>query len=169
MMRLRSLCRFADRAVFWTTAILTGGILLAMSALVVSMVVARYVFNAPVFWGEESARFMMFFLVLIGSALALRLDHHPRLTLFADMLPAGLRRAVRLAADTVVFGTLIVLLIHGTALALDEAIMRTPSLRLSYFWIYLAYPLGAVLALFQLAGRLAGGDRPAGFADEEGA
>ncbi|MGQ9368337.1 TRAP transporter small permease [Azospirillum sp. ST 5-10] len=167
MTRLNSLYRVADRIVFWTTAVLTGGVLLSMSVLVVWMVVARYALDAPIFWGEETARLMMFFLVLIGGALALRLDHHPRLTLFADMLPRAARQALRFAVDVLVFGTLVVLLVHGAALAFDEAIMRTPSLRISYFWIYLAYPLGAVLALFQVVGRRAGAELPAGF-DHEG-
>ncbi|NYZ13950.1 TRAP transporter small permease subunit [Azospirillum sp. RWY-5-1] len=152
MSTLHTVYRFADRLVFWTTALLTGAILLLMSVLVIHMVVARYVLHAPIFWGEECARLLMFFLVLIGSAVSLRLDQHPRLTLIADLLPLPLRRSLRVLVDAAVIGTLLVLLLHGVDLALEEAIMRTPSLRISYFWVYLAYPVGAFLALLQLAG-----------------
>ncbi|KXF74710.1 hypothetical protein ATN84_22715 [Paramesorhizobium deserti] len=152
MTRFLSVCRFADKLFFWLNAIIVGAILAAMSVLVFYGIVARYVLDAPPFWGEETARFMMFFLVLTGSALAIRLYQHPRLTMFADMLPVRGGKWLSVISDAVVLGTLIVLLVQGIQLAIEEGIMRTPALRISYFWIYLAYPVGAGLGLLQLIG-----------------
>lgn len=152
MTKFLSVCLFADRLLFWLNAIIVGAILVVMSALVFYGIVARYILDAPPFWGEETARFMMFFVVLTGSALAMRLFQHPRLTMFADMLPARGRKGLTVISDAIVFGTLIILLVQGLDLAVEEGIMRTPALRISYFWIYLAYPIGAVLGLLQLIG-----------------
>lgn len=152
MARFRSIYLFVDRLLFWLSAAITAGILAAMSVLVFYCVVARYILSAPVFWGEETARLMMFFLVLTGSALAIRLVQHPRLTMLSDLLPTRSRKWLAVISDSVVLATLIILLLQGIDLAIEEGIMRTPALRISYFWVYLAYPIGAALALFQLAG-----------------
>lgn len=153
MSRFHEVCIRADLAVSRLTAFLTGVVLLAMSVLVVTLVIARYGFNAPIFWGEEMARLMMFYLVLIGSAVALRRNQHPRLTMLLQALPQRTARGLEFVIDAVVLGTLCVLFFQGLDLALEEAIMKTPSLRVSYFWVYLGYPLGAGLALLQLVGR----------------
>lgn len=147
-----SACSTVDRIVFRLNVFVVAAILAVMSGIVFYCVIARYVFNAPLFWGEEIARFLMFFLVLTGSALGLRLSQHPRLTMFVDLLPERHRRKMIFLGDAIVFGTILVILIQGTELAIDEGIMRTPALRISYFWIYLAYPIGAVLGLMQLIG-----------------
>ncbi|TDH34905.1 TRAP transporter small permease [Pseudohoeflea suaedae] len=147
-----SACSIVDRFVFRLNVFVVAAILAAMSGIVFYGVIGRYVFNAPLFWGEETARFLMFFLVLTGSALGLRLSQHPRLTMFVDLFPERHRKALMLLGDAIVFGTILVILIQGTELAIDEGIMRTPALRISYFWIYLAYPIGAVLGLMQLIG-----------------
>jgi len=91
----------------------------------------------------------MFFLVMIGSALALRTDQHPRLSMIVALMPKSVQRILAWFTDAVVLGTLLVIFFQGLQLAQDEAIMRTPSLRLSYFWIYIAYPIGGGFALFQ--------------------
>ena len=152
-MSLRAAAIRADRVVTFVASFLSGGVLMAMSVLVAALVVARYGFSSPIFWGEEMARFLMFYLVMIGAAAALRHNQHPRLTMLLTALPSRGRVVLEVLIDTAVFGTLIVLFFHGLDLAQEEAIMKTPSLRISYFWIYLGYPLGAGLAILQLLGR----------------
>ena len=152
-MSVRAAAIRVDLAVTLVASILSGGVLLAMSVLVAVLVVARYGLSSPIFWGEEMARFLMFYLVMVGSAVALRHDQHPRLTMLLVALPPRGRVVLEVLIDTAVFGTLIVLFFYGLDLAQEEAIMKTPSLRISYFWIYLGYPLGAGLAILQLLGR----------------
>lgn len=168
MQRLTTFLGHGDRVVFWTTATLAGALLLMMSILVIWMVVARYLFNAPVFWGDEMSRYLMFSLVMIGSAIAIRLQQHPRLTFLLTALPARLQITLEWLIDTIVIGTLLVILIQGALLAIDESIMRTPSLRVSYLWVYLSYPLGAGLSILQVFGRHFGPDRREALGEIEG-
>lgn len=35
-------------------------------------------------------------------------------------------------------------------MAVDEMIMKTPALRISFFWVYLAFPIGAFLMMVQI-------------------
>ena len=112
-MSLRAAAIRADRVVTFVASFLSGGVLMAMSVLVAALVVARYGFSSPIFWGEEMARFLMFYLVMIGAAVALRHNQHPRLTMLLTALPPRGRVVVEVLIDTAVFGTLIVLFFHG--------------------------------------------------------
>ena len=90
-----------DRIVFRINVFVVAAILSVMSGIVFYGVIARYLFNAPLFWGEETARFLMFFLVLTGSALGLRLSQHPRLTMFVDLFPEHHRRKMIFLGDAI--------------------------------------------------------------------
>ena len=125
-------------------------LLFGMVVEVLCLVVLRYVFHSPPFWGEELARYIMFYLVLLGSAISLRADQHPRLTMVHDALPPVVRAVWGRVVDLLVAGVLLVFLYQGWEMAQDEGIMMTPALRVSYFWVYLAFPVGAVLMLIQL-------------------
>ena len=157
-MRL-SVLRRLDGWLFKALRAAVGTVLAVMFLVVVVGVVARYAFAAPIFWIEELARYLMFYLVLLGAAVALRSDIHPRLTLILDRLPAGTRHAWSVLLDLGLAILLVVVLLEGLAMAVDEAIMRTPALRLSFFWVYLALPIGAALMLLQLVLRYAFGVR----------
>lgn len=117
---------------------------------VLAIVVLRYVFHSPPFGGEELARYMMFYLVLLGSAISIRTDEHPRLTLVYDALPKSVRLVWGWVLDLLIAIVLIVLFWQGWLLVQDEGITMTPALRVSYFWVYLAFPIGAALMMIQL-------------------
>jgi TRAP-type C4-dicarboxylate transport system permease small subunit len=89
---LWSAVRRTDRFIFLTTWTIAGVTIIAMFTVVVTLVIARYVAKAPIFWGEELARFSMFYMIMFGSAVAVREDRHLRLTLLIERFPPTLRR-----------------------------------------------------------------------------
>jgi TRAP-type C4-dicarboxylate transport system permease small subunit len=130
-----------------------GLTLILMVTVVLTLVFARYVIHLPIFWGEELARYTMFYMVLLGSALAIRHDSHLRLTLFVDRLSDRARRIVGWIVDVGMLVVVAALFWHGLDLALEDGIMRTPALRVAFFWIYLAFPVGAVLMAIQIVAK----------------
>lgn len=145
-----------DRVVYRAAWVATAITLLAMFAVVMAVVFTRYVVNLPFFWGEEFARYCMFYMIMLGSAVAIRENGHIRLTLFIDMLPARVRRAIDLAVDLVVLFVIAMIFWHGLDLAVEDGRMLTPTLRWRYFWIYLAFPIGAALSVLMLIGKQVG-------------
>jgi TRAP-type transport system small permease protein len=141
--------RFADllyRLVGFTVGLLLG----LMLVVVVVLVAARYLFDIPIFGGDELARYLMFYMVMVGSTVAIRLDQHPRLTLVLTMLSERNQRRLRLIIDLLVALVLGVMLYQGLDMANEEAITSTPSLRWSFFWVYIAIPIGAATGLIEL-------------------
>jgi TRAP-type transport system small permease protein len=141
--------RFAD-LVHGLVGFATGLLLGLMLLVVVILVVARYVFSIPIFGGDELARYLMFYMVMVGSTVAIRLDQHPRLTLVLAMLSERHQKCMRLVIDLMVALVLGVMFYHGLDMANEEAITSTPSLRWSFFWVYIAIPIGAATGLVEL-------------------
>ncbi len=145
-----------------TTAIL----LMIMFVVIILEVVFRYVLTSSPFWTEELARYVMFYMVLVGSAAAIREEKHPSLTFVIQKFSAGFRRKWKLLLDGLVFLVLAVVFWEGCVMAVEEWIGKTPALRISFFWVYLALPIGACLMMVEIIAKNIQGEE-AGNKDSE--
>jgi len=132
-----------------TTAIL----LMIMFVVIILEVIFRYVLTSSPFWTEELARYAMFYMVLVGSSAAMRQEQHPALTFVIQKFSAGFRRKWKLLLDGLVFLVLAVVFWEGCVMAVEEWIGKTPALRISFFWVYLALPVGACLMMVEIVAK----------------
>jgi TRAP-type C4-dicarboxylate transport system permease small subunit len=142
-----------DRVIYPLSWVLTGISLFVMFLVVMAVVVTRYLVNLPFFWGEEFSRYAMFYMIMLGSAVAIRENGHLRLTLFADLLPRGPRRVLEFVTDLLMLGVIAAIFWYGLDLAVGDGNMRTPVLRWRYFWIYIAFPIGAAASALLMVGK----------------
>src|SRR3954451_5691603 len=85
-----------------------AAVLLAADLLVVvSSVLLRFLFNAPVEWADDVARGLMVGSSFFGAASALARSENLGVAFFIDMLPSGIRRVVD------AMGALLVTIISG--------------------------------------------------------
>lgn len=133
---------------------IVGTSLAAMLVVILALVISRYVVGTSVFWGEELARYLMFYMVNLGAALAVRHRQHPSITVIADHFKGPTSAVINGLVDVAVAVTLIIFLWQGYEMAQEEGLFSTPALRWSFFWVYLAIPIGAVASLLQLGSRL---------------
>ena len=165
---LPSALHWLDTVVYVASRIASGFTIIAMFSTVVILVIARYVAQAPIFWGEELARYIMFYMILLGSAVALREDRHLRLRIVIDIMPAALQRQWERFLDLCLLVIAAVLFYQGLDITIEDGIMITPALRIAFFWVYLAYPIGAALMVIQLIGKqFSGVKKPPKTAHEE--
>lgn len=74
-------------------------LLVFLTLILLAQVVSRYVFDQPLGWSDELARFTFVWLVFIGAAAMASENRHIAVTYFTDKLPPRLHTwAVRLAA-----------------------------------------------------------------------
>jgi TRAP-type C4-dicarboxylate transport system permease small subunit len=128
----------------------TFGLFLAMTLLVMMGIFFRYVISSPPFWSEELARYFMFYLILVGSSVAVREEKHPSLTFIIQKFSPRFQKIWSRLLDILVFLVLIFVFWEGLLMAIDEWIMKTPSSRIPFSCVYAALPLGAILMMFQL-------------------
>jgi len=87
----------------------------AMCMLVFLQFFTRYALNDSASWTEEIARYLLIFVVFIGSAMCVRLDHHIQVDLLYRWLPVGVARAMALVVDVLriaFFGAMVVLTVQ---------------------------------------------------------
>jgi TRAP-type transport system small permease protein len=123
--------------------------LAAMLALVFANVVSRYLFSVSFGWAEEVSRYLMIWIVFIGAGLALRESKHVAVTLFADM-SVKLKPAFTFAVFALVLAFLVALVWYGWEYAQFASRQRSAMLRLPMAWVYMAVPIGALLAILHL-------------------
>jgi TRAP-type C4-dicarboxylate transport system permease small subunit len=146
----KSIGRKFDEVLYKAIRLSIAFLLTAMFVIIIMEVIFRYVVAAPAFWTEELARYIMFYMVLLGSAIAIREERHPSLTFIIQQFPEKFQKVWNILIDSVVFIVLLVMLKEGYFMAVDEMIMKTPALRVSFFWVYLAFPIGTILMMLQI-------------------
>jgi C4-dicarboxylate transporter DctQ subunit len=119
----------------------------ALTIVVFLQVLFRYVFNLPLFWTEETARYCLIWASMLGAGYALRHGQHIAVTYVVDRLPAGLYRATVRLAQIGVLAIIVVILWGGIELVSITQHQTSPALRIPMAYPYLAMPTGALFML----------------------
>ncbi|PTE20372.1 hypothetical protein C5F48_17865 [Cereibacter changlensis JA139] len=127
--------------------VISAGLLLAVVGLLLSGVVSRYVFAAPVVWIEEAASICFLWLAMLGAAIALDRNEHLRLTLFLNMLPERLRPFVETLALLTIGSFLVGLMRVAFEYAYEEWFITSAALNIPNTFRVAAIPLGMAMML----------------------
>ena len=118
-----------------------------MTILVFLHVLFRDLFNTPLGWSEEIARFAFVWLSFLGAAILIRTDGHIRVALFVDRLPnVGwiMARTIQYAGALFCIG---IFLSGGLGLAQKEWSQIAPATDLPMGYVYVVIPAAAILML----------------------
>ena len=129
----------------------------ALTAVVSLQVVNRGVLHLSFIWSEEAARFLFFWVVLIGAALGVRKRRHFVLDLSmgrADHGRSALRLVRGLIPDLCVLGFSVFLLVQGIDYAQTGVLRTATNSHVSMALVYTAIPVFAALAIVYAAGNL---------------
>jgi TRAP-type C4-dicarboxylate transport system permease small subunit len=127
----------------WLVIALMG----TMALLVFVNVVSRYVFNYSIIWVEELTQYQMIWIAYLGAGLALREGRHVAVDTLQDLLPAPLRRLVRLLIWLAIVAFLVTLTILGFQISAFTWNQETPVMNIPTGIPYLAIPIGAAVFL----------------------
>jgi C4-dicarboxylate transporter, DctQ subunit len=144
-------------AVSWGAAAAGAVVVIAMTAIVGYSVAARYLFNNPQVWTDETVGYLLVLLVMLGAAEALRRGEHIGVDLLTERLGAVGRRRAEMWSVAAVIAFAAALAFGGWEVAAfsrsvdlySEGYLEIP------MWIpQAAVPLGAVLLVVVAANRL---------------
>ena len=138
-----ALWRHADRLL---RAVVGAGILVCAGVLFVN-VVLRYVFNAGLVWAEELVRYLIVWVVFLGSAVVAREGSHIAVDALLLVIPAGARRLM--GSLSMAGAALFSALLAGWSWQLTTQIRLTgqitPGLGMPTYIAYLSIPVGSAL------------------------
>jgi len=116
-----------------------------MCLMVAVQVMLRYVFNFSFVWSEELIRYLMIWMVMLGSSLVQAGNEHVRIDFFPMLAGPRGRRVMETIFRLCTLVFLAILLIKGVKMVYFNRLFESSGLRISMLWASLAIPLGALL------------------------
>jgi TRAP-type transport system small permease protein len=134
---------------------ITFGFISLLTVCVSVQVFVRYVLQKPLFlWSEEMARFILIWMVFLGIGVGVKNDAHFSM----DILPPLLRKrwgsVVRLLNDLCMGLVLVLLILAGLRFSYFGLFQNSPNMEILMAWVFIAIPVGGVLALLYLIERI---------------
>lgn len=134
------------RAACW----LLLGLGVIMSIIVLLQVFFRFVVYMPFPWSEEIARYLMIWVGMTGSFVALRKGRHIGVSFLMERLPAAVTRVLTPLIQLALIAFLAVIAVQGGKLAFFNAAQKSPAMMIPMVYPYLAIPVGALLMILEL-------------------
>ncbi|MBM4305574.1 MAG: TRAP transporter small permease [Deltaproteobacteria bacterium] len=130
---------------------LAAFLLAAMTILVFSQVLFRYLLEVPLDWSEELSTFTFVWMALLGASVGLKRNEHPRLDLFFNFFPKGMQKIVTVLCNFAILFMLMVLFVYGWKLTVSMKSQLTAALQYSVSFVYVVLPISAAIMFIHLA------------------
>ena len=142
---MRKALSAAERAVNGVVRWVVIVLMLVMTVTVSLQIVFRYVFNIPLGWSEEMARFSFVWVSFFGASALMRVREHVNVTVFVDNFPPRLRAVCVLVANLCALIFAYYFVVGGIALTTNEWAQLAPAMQIPMGWVYMVIPISAVL------------------------
>ncbi len=126
--------------------IVAGVFMVLMTVCTVTTVIMRYVFNNPLSWAEEFARYAFVWVVFLGAVACTKQKRHIIIDAVVGALPRRARGCVLALADLLIIGLMLGLVYYGwifTTMSTEP----TSMMEIPQYLIYVAVPLSAALVI----------------------
>ena len=127
--------------------VLIAGIIVA---IVTAEVTLRYLFSHSLIFTEELSRYLMVWIVFLGSALAIRDGSHIHIQILVKRLSARMQQIVKLAAYALIIAFLVFITVEGLKILPRQLQQMCITIDISLFYFYLAIPVGSILMIIFL-------------------
>ena len=121
-----------------------------MGVILMAQIIMRYVFNHPLSWSEELARYTYVWVCYIGLGYCVRHHTNIRMEAIQKIMPPVVRKWVNVLLNAIVFVMFGMLLPYSWDYALTQFSRKTPALSIPKGFITISVPIGIVLLLLNV-------------------
>jgi C4-dicarboxylate transporter DctQ subunit len=142
--------------------VIAGVLLVASVTLNFVNVVARYFFNASIFWAEEVMLFLMVGCVFLGNGVVAWSGRQLRMDVIVGMMPAPLQKILVLASELILIAVCLMIVAFAWPVIRDLTLFdqRSQSADIPMVIPQIMVPVGlAIMALLVVVRLFTGGDR----------
>ncbi|MBW2440354.1 MAG: TRAP transporter small permease [Deltaproteobacteria bacterium] len=119
-------------------------------SIVTTEVVLRYLFKHSLIFTEELSRYLMVWIVFLGSALAVRDGSHIHINFLTKRFNPQNQVWLRLSAHILTLVFLVFIAVEGIKILPQQLYQMCITIDLSLFYFYLAIPVGSILMIIFL-------------------
>ncbi len=123
---------------------LTGTSLLVIFAVVLVSSLSRYLFNSPIQWSEEIAKYAMIYGTMFGAILCYMEGMHIKFTFLEDALSENMRKKFYVISDLVVLASGVVLTWSGYLFVVKRGALEAPGTGIQMYYFQSAMVIGGV-------------------------
>lgn len=129
--------------------IISGSVLGVLICYTFVAVIMRYFVNRPVYSGEEFQLLCIVIIVFFGAGAGFRFGSHVAIDFLVDFFPYKVQKIITLAMYFISMGIMVYFLIQSSVFVRQMYITHriTNMLRIPFFLIYAAFPLGCFLII----------------------
>lgn len=122
------------------------GLLIVMLVSSVAMgVFYRYVLRQSLHWATEVPNVLLIWIVFLGSVVAFYEKRHIAFGAVVDALPAAASRVLKIVAELIVLGFLLLLVWYGYQIVMQAMVSLSDALKVPRGYFYICLPLSAGL------------------------
>jgi TRAP-type C4-dicarboxylate transport system permease small subunit len=110
-------------------------------------VILRYVFSAPLPWGEEVTTNLLVWITFLGGGIVTRREAHIKVTYFVEFLPERALGWLFLVMDILIVCFLLAILVGCFPVLMKLRQMLLPALQISMNWVFASVPISAAIML----------------------
>ena len=118
--------------------------------IVTTEVILRYLFKHSLIFTEELSRYLMVWIVFLGSALAIRDSSHIHINFLTKRFSTENQRWLRLSAHLLTLVFLVFIAVEGLKFLPQQLQQMCITIDISLFYFYLAIPVGSILMIIFL-------------------
>jgi TRAP-type C4-dicarboxylate transport system permease small subunit len=137
-----------------------------MTLVTLANVVARFVFNSPIFWSAEMARYAFVWIIFLGAALAARQGSHIGMEVLVNQLPPKGRALLKAAINCMILVFLFVFTVVSFRQAFLATETESAAMQIPMLIPYLALPLGAIAMIVEVLRVMRSRRQPEGVTQE---
>ncbi|MBO3761500.1 TRAP transporter small permease [Ciceribacter sp. L1K22] len=130
--------------------LLAAAILLVVCLINFTQVGGRYLMGSSLSWGEETMRYIMMWLMMLGSVTAVYRTEHMAVEGLQDLVSSKYRHLVRSMLYGIGGIFFVLLAYHGWSAAIRNMSQHAAASGMPMIIPYMAIPVGSVLILIQI-------------------
>ena len=119
--------------------------LLSMTFIVFAQVISRYLFKNSISWSEEIARWLMIWIVFLGSGIAVKYGEHIGLSFIFDRFQGKVKATVSLLINIGILIFLYFCVVKSFAMYKFIINQKTAAAMISMAWPFSAVPVGSII------------------------
>ncbi|KUO48813.1 MAG: hypothetical protein APF76_18200 [Desulfitibacter sp. BRH_c19] len=124
--------------------------LVTMTIAVFLQILFRYLLNAPLYWTEELSRYLMIWIVYLGSSVGIKRGAHVGFSYFVNLVGPKIANWFYMMSFLGIAAFCVNITYYGLIVALRNMKQLSPALQLPIGFVYMALPVAGVLCLIQL-------------------